>query len=69
VIIIEEDMKLGTKRKVTFIEAYHNLLNTNGLTKVGLNCLLLSNVKILNERFAYQRQLTGWNLAEQANKK
>ena len=60
-IIIEEDMKLGTKRKVTFTETYHNLLNTNRLTRVALNCLLLSNVKILNERFAYHRQITGSN--------
>jgi hypothetical protein len=57
-IIIEEDMKLGTKRKVTFRETYCNLLNTNKLTKVKLNYLLLSNIKILNERFAYQRQIT-----------
>ena len=62
-------MKLGTKREVTFIEAYHNLIATNHLAKIELNYLLLSNVKILNERFAYQRQLTGWGLAEQANKK
>lgn len=58
-IIIEEDMKLGTKREVTFVEAYRNLLVTNSLTKVKLNSLLLSNIKIMNERFAYQRQLTG----------
>jgi len=51
-------MKLGTKRKVTFIEAYCNLLNTNRLTRVKLNYLLLSNIKILNERFAYHRQIT-----------
>jgi len=56
-IIIKEDMKLRTKEKVTFIETYHNLLVTNGLTKVALNYLLLSNIKILNERFAYQRQI------------
>ena len=55
-IIIEEDMKLGTKRKVTFREAYCKLLKTNGLTRIKLNYLLLSNIKILNERFAYQRQ-------------
>ena len=56
-LIVEEDMKLGTKRKVTFNEAYCNLLNTNRLTRVKLNYLLLSNIKILNERFAYQRQI------------
>ena len=60
-IIIEEDMKLGTKRKVTFDETFRNLLVTNGLTRVALNCLLLSNIKILNERFAYHRQITGSN--------
>ena len=52
-------MKLGTKREVTFIETYRNLLVTNRLTKIGLNYILLSNVRILNERFAYQRRLTG----------
>lgn len=57
-VVIEEDMKKGTKREVTFLEAYRSLLVTNGLTRVGLNCLLLSNEKILNERFAYQRKLT-----------
>ena len=56
-IIIEEDMKLGTKRKVSFKEAWISLLVTNGLTKVGLNCLLLSNIRVMNDRFAYQRQI------------
>jgi hypothetical protein len=50
-------MKLGTKRKVSFKEAWISLLATNGLTKVGLNYLLLSNTRVMNERFAYQRQL------------
>ena len=56
-VIIEEDMKLGTKRKVTFREVFCNLLNTNGLTRIALNCLLLSNKKVMNERFAYHRQI------------
>jgi len=59
VIIIKEDMKLGTKEKVTFREAWVGLLNTRGLSRVELNYLLLSNVKILDERFAYQRQIRG----------
>ena len=50
-------MKLGTKRKVTFIETYRNLLNTNGLTKIKLTYFLLSNKKIMDERFAYHRQI------------
>lgn len=56
-IIIEEDMKLGIRRKVSFKEAWINLLVTNGLTKVGLNYLLLSNIRVMNDRFAYQRQI------------
>lgn len=56
-IIIEEDMKLGAKRKVSFKEAWISLLVTNGLTKVGLNYLLLSNIRVMNDRFAYQRQV------------
>ena len=56
-VVIEEDMKLGTKRKVSFKEAWISLLVTNGLTKVGLNYLLLSNVKVMNDRFAYQRSI------------
>lgn len=56
-IIIEEDMKLGTKRKVSFKDAWIRLLVTNGLTKVALNCLLLSNVRVMNERFAYRRSI------------
>ena len=59
--IIEEDMKLGIKRKVTFLETYRNLLNTNGLTKIKLTYLLLSNKKIMDERFAYHRQIPGSN--------
>ena len=56
-IIIEEDMKLGTKRKVTFLETYRRLIVTNGLTRVALTYLLLGNIKITNERFAYHRQI------------
>jgi len=58
-VIVEEDMKLGTKRKVTFEETFRNLIVTNGLTRVALNYLLLSNIKVMNERFAYQRQIRG----------
>ena len=56
-VIIEEDMKLGTKGKVTFLETYRRLIVINGLTRVALTYLLLSNVKIMNERFAYHRQI------------
>lgn len=66
-IIIEEDMKLGTKRKVTFKETYNNLLNTNKLTRVELNYLLLSNIKIVNERFVYQRQVNGYEFRTEIN--
>ena len=58
-IIIEEDMKLGTKRKVTFMETYRNLLITNRLTKVALNYLLLSNIRVMNDRLSYRRQMKG----------
>ena len=50
-------MKWGTKEKVTFREAWVGLLNTRGLTKVALNYLLLSNIRIMDERFSYQRLL------------
>ncbi|MCK4445677.1 MAG: hypothetical protein KAW56_01190 [Candidatus Marinimicrobia bacterium] len=50
-------MKLGTKEKVTFEEAWISLLNTRGLTRVALNYLLLSNIRIMDERFSYQRQI------------
>ena len=50
-------MKLGTKSKVTFREAYCGLLNTRGLSRVRLNYLLLNNIKIMDNRFAYQRQI------------
>ena len=56
-IIIEEDMKLGIKREVTFLEAYRSLIVTNHLAKIELNYLLLGNIKIMNERFAYHRQI------------
>ena len=56
-VIIEEDMKKGTKREVTFKETFHNLLVTNGLTRVALNYLLLSNVRVMNDRFSYRRQI------------
>lgn len=56
-IIIEEDMKLGTKRKVTFEETFRNLLVTNGLTRIRLNYLLLSNVRVMNDRLSYRRQI------------
>ena len=56
-IIIKEDMKLGTKNKVTFREAWIGLLNTRRLTRVALNYLLLSNIRIMDERFSYQRQI------------
>ena len=56
-IIIKEDMKLGTKEKVTFEEAWISLLNTRRLTRVALNYLLLSNIRIMDERFSYQRQV------------
>lgn len=56
-IIIEKDMKLGIKRRITFGEAYRNLIATNGLTRAKLNYLLLSNIKISNDRFVYQRQI------------
>ena len=56
-IIIKEDMKLGTKNKVTFREAWIGLLNTRRLTRVALNYLLLSNIRIMDERFSYQRQV------------
>lgn len=59
--IIEEDMKLGTKRKVTFLETYRNLIVTNNLAKIELNYLLLGNIKIMDERFAYHRQIPGSN--------
>ena len=58
-IIIKEDMKLGTKSRVTFREAWVGLLNTRGLSRVKLNYLLLSNVRIMDERFSYQRQIEG----------
>lgn len=54
-------MKLGTKREVTFLEVYHNLIATNHLDKIELNYLLLGNIKVMNERFAYHRQLKGLN--------
>lgn len=56
-IIIEENMKLGTERKVTFMEAFRNLLVTNKLTKVKLNYLLLSNVRVMNDRLSYRRKI------------
>ena len=56
-IIIEEDMKLGTKRKITFKEAWIYLLNTRRLSKVALNYLLLSNVRVMDERFSYRRKI------------
>ena len=58
-VVIEEDMKKGTKREVTFLETWRQLIVTNGLTKIALNYLLLSNTKVMNERFAYRRKLTG----------
>ena len=61
-VIIEEDMKLGTKRKVSFDETFRNLIVTNGLARVELNYLLLSNIKISNDRFVYQRQINGHEL-------
>ena len=56
-IIIKEDMKLGTKNRVNFKEAWVGLLNTRRLSRVKLNYLLLSNIKIMDERFSYQRQV------------
>ena len=50
-------MKLGTKRKVTFEETFRNLLVTNHLTRVALNYLLLSNVRVMNDRLSYRRQI------------
>jgi len=50
-------MKLGTERKVTFMEAFRNLLVTNKLTKVKLNYLLLSNVRVMNDRLSYRRKI------------
>lgn len=55
--IIKEDMKLGTKSRVTFKEAYCGLLNTRRLSRVKLNYFLLSNIRIMDERFSYQRQI------------
>jgi len=57
VIIIEYDMKLGTEKKVSFKEAWVSLLCTRRLTKVALNYLLLGNIKVMDDRFAYQRQI------------
>ncbi|MCK4446011.1 MAG: hypothetical protein KAW56_02910 [Candidatus Marinimicrobia bacterium] len=48
---------MGTKEKVTFEEAWISLLNTRRLTRVALNYLLLSNIRIMDERFSYQRQV------------
>lgn len=56
-VIIEEDMKWGTKRKITFREAWVYLLNTRRLTKVALNYLLLSNIRVMDDRFSYRRQI------------
>jgi len=53
--VLEKDMKHGTERKLSFIEAWRSLLTTNHLTKVAFNYLLLSNVKVANDRFVYQR--------------
>ena len=57
-LIIKEDMKWGTKRKITFREAWCYLLNTRGLSRIKLNYLLLSNIKIMDDRFSYQRQIS-----------
>ena len=56
-IIIKEDMKLGIKNKVTFREAWVGLLNTRRLSRIELNYLLLSNIRIMDERFSYRRSL------------
>ena len=68
-VIIEEDMKLGTKRKVTLDTAYRMLIVTNGLTRVELNYLLLSNVKVMNERLAYQRQINGYEFRREISRR
>jgi len=56
-VVVETDMKLGTTRKITFLEAWRNLISTLGLTKVKLNYLLLSNARVTDERFTYHRQI------------
>ena len=42
-------MKLGIKNKITFKEAYRGLLNTRRLSRVKLNYLLLSNIRVMDE--------------------
>ena len=56
-IIIETDYKHGTKRKVTFNEAFRSLVCTNYHSRIKLNYKLLNNEKVENDRFAYQRQI------------
>jgi len=55
-IIIETDMKYNTKQRVSFKKVFRSLLVTNGLTKLELNYILLSNTKVGNDRFYYQRE-------------
>ena len=50
-------MKLGTKNKVTFDKAYRDLIGSRKLSKIKLNYSLLSNEKVMDDRFAYQRQI------------
>ena len=57
--IIEHDMKLGTTRKVTFIEAWHSLIGTNYHEKIELTHRLLSNERVGNDRFYFYRKNVG----------
>ena len=56
-VIIKEDIKLGTKKRVTFDSAWVGLLKTREISRVKLNYLLLNNEKIIDDRFIYQRQV------------
>jgi len=59
-IIIETDMKYDTNQRVSFEKVFRSLLVTNGLTKLELNYILLSNTKVGNDRFYYQREPKGY---------
>ena len=56
-IVIEIDFKRGTKREVTFREAWTNLLNTCRLSRVKLNYLLLNNERVTDGIRSYERKI------------